>query len=47
MSEKVPDTFSDTPEFPRWVRILAVAYVLSIVIGPAGFFLLCGAGIFR
>lgn len=30
----------DEPRFPLYVRILAVAYVLSLIAGPAGFVVL-------
>jgi hypothetical protein len=33
-------------KFPLWVRILAVAYVLSRAIGPVGFFALSAAACF-
>lgn len=36
----------DRPQFPLYVRVLAVIYVLSHVLGPAGFFLLAGFGCF-
>jgi uncharacterized membrane protein YbhN (UPF0104 family) len=34
------------PKFPLAVRILAVAYVVSWIVGPVGFFLLSGVGSF-
>src|SRR5215475_1685339 len=35
------------PEFPWWVRVLAVGHVLSRVAGPAGFVVLGGAAAWR
>ncbi len=34
----------DEPQFPLYVRILAVAHVLSLVVGPAGFVILAAWG---
>jgi cytochrome bd-type quinol oxidase subunit 1 len=33
-------------DFPRYVRLLAVAYVLSLMVGPVGFFILSIAAAF-
>lgn len=33
----VGDALNDPPKFPLYVRVLAVAHVLSLVIGPVGF----------
>jgi hypothetical protein len=34
------------PCLPRYVRILAIVYVLSRIVGPLGFFLITGVGHF-
>ena len=44
----VEDVANDSPPtFPLYVRILAVAHVLSLVVGPLVFFVLSGAACFH
>lgn len=40
------DEVDPPPQFPLYVRVLAVAHVLSLAVGPIGFFVLAGIGCF-
>lgn len=41
------DTDPPPRSFPRYVRVLAVLHVLSLVIGPIGFFLLMAVAAYQ
>ena len=41
-----PGGGEEQPRFPRYVRVLAVAYVLSFAVQPIGFLLLTGTATF-
>ena len=47
MKDALTNETDPQPQFPRYVRVMAVAHVLSIVVGPVAFVVLASIGVFR